>query len=66
MVQVEGMTNILEFIRRVSNQTNLLGLNVVVEAAREGEQENGFSVVAEEVRKLVKECNRSTNEIGAI
>lgn len=61
MVQVEETTNILEFIRRVSIQTNLLGLNAVVEAAREGEQENGFSVVAEEVRKLVKESNRFAN-----
>lgn len=61
MVQVEETTNILEFIRRVSTQMNLLGLNAVVEAAREGEQENGFSVVAEEVRKLVKESNRFAN-----
>lgn len=64
--QVKETTNILEFIRRIATQTNLLGLNAAIEAARAGEQGKGFSVVAEEVRKLADESNRSANEIGTI
>ncbi|HVJ48220.1 methyl-accepting chemotaxis protein [Desulfitobacterium sp.] len=64
--QVKATGNILEFIRRVSTQTNLLGLNAAIEAARAGEQGRGFSVVAGEVRKLAEESNRSANEIGTI
>lgn len=64
--QLQSTANILELIRRVAKQTNLLGLNAAIEAARAGEHGRGFSVVAGEVRQLADESNRSANEISTI